>query len=446
MSEKEEEQGVTKHMQSRSKKSPELGAPVTSMPSEPQETPKSSSPAVSYRNARQDQSLPGAALTAPLASQIQASPLIPVDVMPSQQPQLPPIQPDGRRESPGVFQIQSMSLSKMDTRVNKTGETDQNPDMKPRLKEESVYTRLPSSLASVVAFRTSSLKGNPEEGSFSQGKTNISNTGASLQQAPGQAEAVSTRGAQRAASSSFSFSVTADKVRDGERPRSGSFLGVVEQAGTKLKREGGAEVKLPPSKTSQRGQELKTDKQEEDKPKPFEPRGGPAAGDVEGQELTESREALEATEDQEDRGKTAFGVKLRSTSLSLKFRSDASTVHSESKVKRLSVEVGSLTPPLAPHNPASKSMLSEEQRGACESREGKGSNASPLFKKLPTITSCTPATPGPLRQTGEFQRRFALKLFSYLNTFILFMKNMNFPHFFTLLLQLVLPYLFFQLL
>ncbi|XP_026152325.1 acrosomal protein KIAA1210 [Mastacembelus armatus] len=176
-----------------------------------------------------------------------------------------------------------------------------------------------------------------------------------------QGETESTKGIKRPSpgSGSFHFSITAAKTRDRERPRSGSFVGALEQAEARQKAVGRTEDK--PFSSMKEKEELKD----------LQPRGGPfaigklrqeapppkstviswdkrdslkktetvttskhtttdtsaAAGEeVEStQEVVE--EAVEAQEAQEEEGKTAFGIKLRSTSQSKRFRSDASPTH-----------------------------------------------------------------------------------------------------------------------
>ncbi|KAM7380332.1 hypothetical protein PAMP_003636 [Pampus punctatissimus] len=152
-------------------------------------------------------------------------------------------------------------------------------------------------------------------------------------------------------SGSFNFSIIAGKSRDGERPRSSSFVGVLEQVGIWQKTGGGTEDTLPPSK------------REKEECKDLWPRGGPIAvgrlrqegapfnkssvqldrkdslkkeesvtpsknvtpdaGALKGEDVESSVEMVEEAVE----GKTPFGVKLRSTSQSLRLRSDTLSNH-----------------------------------------------------------------------------------------------------------------------
>uniref|UniRef100_UPI003AAD190B uncharacterized protein cracdla n=1 Tax=Centroberyx gerrardi TaxID=166262 RepID=UPI003AAD190B len=360
-------------------KSPEP-AVFTSEPSEAQAAPKSSSPTLSHRPTRQDLTLPGRAPS--VASQVLGvKPHRPVDVMISQQPQT---DLEEKREGSGDFEIQAMSHDKRDT-ISKAGMIDRKSNREQGSQEISVPSNQHSaSLGSVAAFRSSSLR----------------------QQVQAQTE--DTGGIKRPGSGSFHFSITTAKCRDGERPRSGSFLGVVEQAGARPKTGGGPEVKSTPREEGalHKGPVVPWDRRDSlKKGEPVIPskQATVDTGALEGEEVEDSQEAvedaLEAKEVQEEEEKTTFGVKLRSTSLSLKFRSDAGAAHSDSKVKRHSAEMGSLIPPLAPYSRPSKSVLSEEQ---CIKRKAEeiGDNASSMFKRLPTNIPCNPTASGHLRQTA----------------------------------------------
>lgn len=143
----------------------------------------------------------------------------------------------------------------------------------------------------------------------------------------GQGVSESTRGIKRPTqgSGSFHFSITTARNRDGERPRSGSFVGVHKPVGGtedkpftvgRLRQEGALnKSSVPPwdRRDSLKKVESVTPSKHGSTDK--------LAADVEGsQEVVE--EAVEAQEVEEDEGKTAFGVKLRSTSLSTRFRPD----------------------------------------------------------------------------------------------------------------------------
>lgn len=182
---------------------------------------------------------------------------------------------------------------------------------------------------------------------------------------------------QRTVSGSFQFNASSDKNQ--ERPRTASFTGVVGQAG--LKKEateptkpsfGLVEVEkkikdpyanLPPASKK----EDKTDfdpvisiKEESQDNKIQEI--GVEATEEEVEEL--AKEAFEdVMEDMmagiERETTNAFGVKLRSTSLSLKFRLDKA--QSEDKAKCHSVEVNLLTPPLASQSDSTSYIKAEDQ-------------------------------------------------------------------------------------
>ncbi|XP_070693704.1 CRACD-like protein isoform X2 [Pempheris klunzingeri] len=174
-----------------------------------------------------------------------------------------------------------------------------------------------------------------------------------------QGETESTREIKRPASGSFHFPITTAKKQDGERPRSGSFVGVLEQTEARPKTMSGTEDK--PFSSMREKEELRD----------LQPRGGSFTmgrlrqegaihkssvlpwerrdslkkvesvmpsknvttdtGSVEveevesGQEVVE--EAEEAQEVEQEQGKTAFGIKLRSTSQSMRFWTDASSNH-----------------------------------------------------------------------------------------------------------------------
>ncbi|KAM4609424.1 uncharacterized protein cracdla [Polymixia lowei] len=327
-------------------------------------------------------------------------------------------EPPQMASEPSVEQAPDLKEKRDDT-LCKTGPTYKNPNREHSCKDVSDPSKQPSaSLGSVVAFRSSVQ-----------------------QRAQGHTEA--TRGIQRQApgSRSFHFSSISAKGQEDERPRSGSFLGTVDQAGTRWKTGGGADVKSFTSNVSQRGQ---MDRQEEDKLRNVQPQGGPAAlgtprdgeplhkGSVlpwdsrdslkKGQTATPSKqpaavdraleagvledtqetveEAVEATEMQEEEGKTAFGVKLRSTSLSLKYCSKAATAQSNPKVKHHSnIELSLLNPLLAPCNPPS--TLPADQSDKRKATEESDDNASRMSKKLLTNMPCNPTTSGSLRQTAS---------------------------------------------
>ncbi|XP_029937474.1 cancer-related regulator of actin dynamics [Myripristis murdjan] len=394
-------------------------ASITAEPSDSQGVIRSASPSLSPQPTQQDHSLPGRAPSV-AAQVLPVQPHRPGDVMFSQPPHLSLIQTDLKetREGSRDFEVQITSHDKRDM-LSKAGMTDKKSNRDHSSKEAGVpSSQLSGSLGSAVAFKSSSVR----------------------QQAQCQTEA--TAGINTPAQvqpTSFHISVTTARCRDGERPRSASFVGKVDQAGAILKSGGETEVKLLPSNMNQRGKELQIDRQE-NKLRDLKPQGGSAAvgapreegaphkspgflwdkrdslkkgepvlqskqatmntGLIEGKEVEDSQdfveEAVEAMEIQEEEEKTTFGVKLRSTSLSLKFRSDASATRSDSKVKRHSTEMGSLNPPVS-HNLSSKSVSPEEQSDK-QKREEIGENVDTSKKRTANIP-CIPATAGHTRQT-----------------------------------------------
>lgn len=166
-------------------------------------------------------------------------------------------------------------------------------------------------------------------------------------QQQGEGEAGNARGIKRPGSGSFHFSITPAKSRDAERPRSGSFVGVLEQTEARsaigeksfssmkekgerkgLQPRGGLHSvgvfrrdSIPPWEGRENGKKVE----------PAPPQTNTTtelatakAEEAEGrQEAVE--EAMEAREAGEEEVKSAFGVKLRSTSQSFRLRADASS-------------------------------------------------------------------------------------------------------------------------
>ncbi|XP_030641947.1 uncharacterized protein KIAA1211-like [Chanos chanos] len=112
------------------------------------------------------------------------------------------------------------------------------------------------------------------------------------------------------------------------------------------------------------------------------------------EEAEEANEELKGNElDEEEKekgGGNAFGVKLRSTSLCLKYRSDLA--QSELKVKRHSAEIGALTPPLAPLPASSHSGVSEEQLDTTPSPQ-RGRSVESMLNKPLSHTGLSPMPP-----------------------------------------------------
>ncbi|XP_069010244.1 capping protein-inhibiting regulator of actin dynamics [Embiotoca jacksoni] len=308
------------------------------------------------------------ALAGTVASQVlRVKPYRRVDAMSSERPHSSYIESEKRED----FEIQIMSHDKRNT-LNKAATTEVSADQHP------------TSFGSGMWFRSSSVR------------------------QPVQGDDESTRGIKRSTpgSGSFHFSITSVRNRDGERPRSGSFIEVLEQGESRHKTAVGAE-----EKSTREKEELQA----------FQVRGGPFAvgrlrqegappkssvtawdrrdsfkkvesvmpsksvsADVEGEEGERRQEVdEEAKEVQEDEGKTAFGIKLRSTSQLNRFRSDAASNHHP------------------------KTALSEDQCDK-QKRQEISDNSSYLSEKLPANTSNTPSTSGELRTTDPSLCGFSL--------------------------------------
>lgn len=164
-------------------------------------------------------------------------------------------------------------------------------------------------------------------------------------QQQGQGEAGNARGIKRPGSGSFHFSITPAKSRDAERPRSGSFVGVLEQTEARsaigeksfssmkekgerkgLQPRGGLHSvgvfrrdSIPPWEGRENGKKVE----------PAPPQTNTTtelatakAEEAEGRQES-AEEAMEAREAGEEEVKSAFGVKLRSTSQSFRLRADS---------------------------------------------------------------------------------------------------------------------------
>uniref|UniRef100_A0A3B5AZI9 DUF4592 domain-containing protein n=1 Tax=Stegastes partitus TaxID=144197 RepID=A0A3B5AZI9_9TELE len=329
-------------------------APVT-----PDAAPKP--PSLSFPH--QDHPLPGIA-----PSVLRVKPRRPLDAMSSKRPHSSYIESELKGKREADFEIQLMSHDKRST-LNKAGVAQVPPDP------------LSSTFNSMVMFRSSSVR----------------------QQV--QAEGDSTRGIRRPApgSGSFHLSISTARNQDGERPRSGSFVGVLEQTEAKHKPVGGIEDKSVREKEEIRGLQPRGGpfgvgrlRQEEprstvfswdkrDSFKKVEPvtpsKRVPAdTGAVEREEVESSQEeveeAVEAKEVQEEEGKTAFGIKLRSTSQSVRLRSN----------------------PISNHH--SKTVLCEDQSEKQKQQETRDS-ANFLIEKLAENVSFTPTNLGEPRPRGE---------------------------------------------
>lgn len=189
------------------------------------------------------------------------------------------------------------------------------------VKTETPSDQLPSTISASAASRSSSAQQGPE--------------------------GEDTKGIKRPApgSGSFKFSISAIKHRDEERPRSISFAGVPDQTEARQKAFGGTVEKslkekeevlssqprgspfplgrltqegAPPKSSVHAPQDRKAEVVTPSKNAHTDARAVEAEEIESSQELVE--EAEEAKEVQEEEGKTAFGVKLRATSQSLKYR------------------------------------------------------------------------------------------------------------------------------
>ncbi|XP_051261033.1 uncharacterized protein cracdla isoform X2 [Dicentrarchus labrax] len=354
--------------------------PITSqrLPSKSPEvaliTPEAASKSSSLTSSQQDQALPGRGPS--IASHVlRVKPHRPADVMSSERPHSSFIPSELKDKGDLGFEIPVISHDKRNT-LNKAGMT------------EGSSNQLSAPFSSVMALRSSSTV---------HGETEI------------------TRGLKRPApgSGSFHFSINNAKNPDGGRPRSGSFVGVLEQNEARHRTE------EKPFSSMREKAELRD----------VQPRGGPFAvgrlrqdgaphkssvlpwerrdnlkevesvtpsknasadtGTVEGAEMEGSQEVVEEAEEaqeaEEGEGKTAFGVKLRSTSLSMRFRSDASS------------------------NPNSKPPVCEEQSDKQKKKEISDNSSYPS-KKVTTNISCTPSTAGDLQLTDPAPSGFSLPL------------------------------------
>ncbi|KAK2905241.1 hypothetical protein Q8A67_007040 [Cirrhinus molitorella] len=254
-------------------------------------------------------------------------------------------------------------------------------------------TEAPTNVICGVNLRPSSLRRNtPSTDEKHESKTlqPVSTASAVSHEDHTQTESIKR---QRTVSGSFHFSVSSDKNQ--ERPRTASFTGVVGQAG--LKKEPPSPAKPPlnfrierqvsshveKAKKDQCAQVPPTSKKEDKTdtssviPTKFTDlaKSRPRAPDVEENQDNEKQEiAIEATEDgvQEvevaeeacedvmEEATNAFGVKLRSTSLSLRFRLDKA--QSGDRVKRHSVEGSAPISPPAAQSDSTSHVEPDDQR------------------------------------------------------------------------------------
>ncbi|KAM7407182.1 hypothetical protein PAMA_003084 [Pampus argenteus] len=280
-------------------KSPELVS-ITS-----EAAPKSSS----HLFSQQDHVLPGRSHTTS-SPELRVKPRRHGDVMTSERPHSSfiPSELKEKREDPGESEIQVMS------------------------QKEVSSDQCSVSSGSVVASESSSV--------YQQVQDEPENMIGLKRPAPG--------------SGSFRFSVNVVKSRDGERLRSSSFVGVLEQVGIWQKTGGGTEDTPPPSKREkeeckglwpredpisvgrlrQEGASHNKSSVQLDRKDSLKKEESVApskyvtsdAGALKGDDAESSLEMVEEAVE----GKTPFGVKLRSTSQSVRLRSDTlSNHHSE---------------------------------------------------------------------------------------------------------------------
>ncbi|XP_034430817.1 acrosomal protein KIAA1210 isoform X2 [Hippoglossus hippoglossus] len=298
-----------------------------------------------------------------ISSQVlRPKPQRPVDVTSSERPHSSFIESELKTKREGDSEIQVMFHDKRNT-LKKTGMTKETSD------------QISSTSSSALASRQSSIQ----------------------QQVKDETESI--RGIKRSGpgSGSFHFSITTAKKRDSERPRSSSFVGVLIQAEARHKSKGGTEEKrvaglrekeelkdrvvgrLKQEGSLRKGSGITWDKMDSlKKTEPVASASKNAAADTgtsAKEEVESSREeveeAVEAQEEvQEEEGKTAFGVKLRSMSQSMKVRADPTPNH------------------------FSKPPVSEDQCDK-QNRQEMSDNVGYVSKK-PLISS-TPSTSGDIR-------------------------------------------------
>jgi len=285
-------------------------------------------------------------------------------------------------------------------------------------------TYAPSNVFCEVNVRPSSLRRTvPSTDEKQESKTlqPVSTVSAVSQEDHFQTESIKR---QRTVSGSFHFNVSSDKNQ--ERPRTASFTGVVGQAG--LKKEAteptkpSLDFKIERQVSSQVEKTIKNpfanlppvskkeDKIDFDPVIPME----------ENQDNKIHEIGVEATEDVmedmtagiERETTNAFGVKLRSTSLSLKFRLDKA--QSEDKAKGHSVEVSLLTPPQASQTDSTCNIKAEDQHTSPGSIRLHTKLKDPSLQTNESSTSVQSSSSPPkgfcrdkeragfLRHTGEF--------------------------------------------
>ncbi|KAG8000496.1 MIT domain-containing protein 1 [Nibea albiflora] len=335
--------------------------------------------------------------------QVEAAVPITSQHLPSKLPDVEPVAPEAASKSSSLtFPQQDQALP---------GRIPSVLRVKPHRPADVVSTERPHS-----SYIPSELQDKREEGLeiqvMSQDKrktaavmTEVSSAFSSAVHQQVQVETEKTREIRRPTPGSGSVysSITTAKNRDGERPRSGSFVGVLEQTEARHRMEdkplASFREKPEPRGPSFAGGRLRQDGAP---PKssglPWDRKDSLTkvesvtasknittdTGAVKEVERShEVEEAVEAQEVEEDEGRRAFGIKLRSTSHSIKFRPDASS------------------------NLNSKPPASEEPCDK-QKRQETNDNASYTCKKLSTNIFGTTSTSGDLRQSDPAPSSFVL--------------------------------------
>lgn len=351
----DEEKGFSETEEAALEKEEGANISITSLPSKyPQLESLTSVAAPSLTLSQQDPVLPGRVSS--ISSQVlRVKPHRHGDLMSSERPHSFFIQSElqKNRDDAEDFESQIKSNDERNT-LNKAGTADTN-------------SPLSTTFGSVVGSRPTSVH----------------------QQVQGETE--NLRGIKRPTpgSGSFHFSITSIKNRVGERPRSGSFVEVLEQRRAGCKTGGEAEEcrGLQPRGGTITGRQedkrtvIPWDKWDSLKKvesittsKTLTTDKGPLDGaEVESSSHEVVDEAVEAKEEvQEEEGRTKFGFKLRPTSQSMKFWSDAPSRH------------------------PSNSPLYQDQ---CDRQKTQEVQDNAVSKKLPTNTA---SNSGDVRLAGEF--------------------------------------------
>ncbi|XP_060909316.1 nascent polypeptide-associated complex subunit alpha, muscle-specific form isoform X2 [Labrus mixtus] len=241
-------------------------------------------------------------------------------------------------------------------------------------------------------------KRNTGTGAFpsTAGQEVVSRSSSVHQQNEGETESTPAIKRPTQGSGSFHFALGTAKNRDGERPRSGSFAGVLEKtegrhryekkpiAGVKEREElrdiqargmNSAMGRLRQDGAPQKSSSLPWDRKESLKKVELVPPSTSSAADTAAVKGEDAKEEVEKQEFQEDEGKTAFGVKLRTTSQLGRLRSESSS------------------------DKMSKAPVCEEQCNKQKVLE-MSNNTTNKSIKMSTDISTTPVISGDLRLAG----------------------------------------------